>query len=141
MLTDPRRLRELTSGEALRRLADVPVGRIVFTTNALPAIRPVNHVLIDGDVILRCHEGAALLSAVGQIVAYEADVIDAQARIAWSVIATGRAIEIDNPDETARIAEVLQPWVGREMTHIIRIHPEIVSGFELVEGQIDRADG
>ena len=34
-----------TSAESLRLLATVPVGRLIFTVNALPAVRLMNFVL------------------------------------------------------------------------------------------------
>jgi hypothetical protein len=79
---EPRKSVELDSDEALRLLGGVSLGRIVFTRQALPTIRPVNHVLDNGDVIIRTHEGAALTSysqeaaGRGVVVAYEADAID-----------------------------------------------------------------
>lgn len=43
---DPMRSTEqLDRSEALRLLGTVPLGRVVFTHQALPAIRPVNHVV------------------------------------------------------------------------------------------------
>ncbi|WP_350275854.1 pyridoxamine 5'-phosphate oxidase family protein [Kribbella sp. HUAS MG21] len=132
MLTDPRGLRELTADEALRRLGGVPVGRIVFTSNALPTIRPVNHRLVDGAVVLRCHGGAAVLGAVGQVVAYEADEIDLASRLAWSVIATGIAGEVSDPDELAQLERLVEPWLAHDMTHTIRIRPQLVTGFEVI---------
>jgi len=53
------------------------LSRIVFTQHALPAIRPVNHIVRDGDIIVRTHHGAALAAHVqdsqtpGSVVAYE----------------------------------------------------------------------
>ena len=44
---------ELDGVEALRLLGSVSLGRIVFTRHALPTVRPVNHVLVDGDVVIR----------------------------------------------------------------------------------------
>jgi hypothetical protein len=43
---------ELDRGEAMRLLASV-YGRVVFTQNALPAIRPMNHLVDEGRVIIR----------------------------------------------------------------------------------------
>ncbi|MQA63259.1 MAG: pyridoxamine 5'-phosphate oxidase family protein [Actinophytocola sp.] len=133
MPTDPKRMRELSPGEALRRLGSVPIGRVVFTIGALPAIRPVNHLLVDGDVILRCHEGAALMKVVGQVVAYQADLIDPETHIGWSVIATGKATLVEDRDAIARYESRLRPWVDRDMSYVIRIHPGIVTGYELVD--------
>ncbi|MGV9899629.1 pyridoxamine 5'-phosphate oxidase family protein, partial [Streptomyces tendae] len=54
----PRRSIELGAEEALALLGSVSLGRVVFTRQALPTIRPVNHVLDDGDIVIRTHEGA-----------------------------------------------------------------------------------
>jgi len=43
----------LGRGESLRLLAGVPVGRLIFTINALPAVRPMNFALVDGPIMLR----------------------------------------------------------------------------------------
>ena len=44
-MTGTRRLQALPREESLRLLRSVSVGRLVFTHLALPAIRPVNHVV------------------------------------------------------------------------------------------------
>jgi hypothetical protein len=49
----PRLLTELTRGQSLCLLASVRLGRIVFTHRALPAIRPVNHILDGEDIVIR----------------------------------------------------------------------------------------
>src|SRR5690349_16567976 len=73
---DERELRRLSREESLRLLSDAAMGRVVFTQHALPAIQPVNHVIDDGDIIIRTHLGAAITLAVDghdAVVAYEAD--------------------------------------------------------------------
>ncbi|MFJ8816996.1 pyridoxamine 5'-phosphate oxidase family protein [Amycolatopsis thermoflava] len=119
--TSPGAPRELGRAESLNLLGSVGVGRVVFTHQALPTIRPVNHVLHDGCVIVRTHPGAALLSAIGTVVAYEADFIHEGDRIAWSVIAIGYA----------RRVGAREPWLAGEWTEVIRIDPELVTGFAL----------
>lgn len=140
MHRDPKRLRELPPATAFRLLGSVPIGRIVFTEGALPAIRPVNHVLVDDDVVLRCHAGAALLGAIGQVVAYEADAIDPGTHAGWSVIVTGKAEEITDADEVAHYERLLHPHVDLTMLHVVRIHPEIITGFELIDVTRDAND-
>nr|WP_255360262.1 pyridoxamine 5'-phosphate oxidase family protein [Nocardia sp. BMG51109] len=44
---------DLDRAQALGLLASTDYGRIVFSRAALPAIRPVNH-LVDGDEIIVC---------------------------------------------------------------------------------------
>lgn len=133
MHSDPKRLRELPRSLSLRLLGSVPMGRIVFTMNALPAIRPINHVVVDGDVVMRCHGGAALLHAIGQVVAFEADQIDPETRTGWSVIVTGKAERVDDADQAARYRLLLRPRVDLDMVHVVRIRPELVTGYKLIE--------
>lgn len=82
---------ELDRDEAMRLLASVDHGRVVFTRAALPAIRPVNHLVVDGRVIGRTRLTAKVSVAVrssadaGVVVAYEADDLDPRRRTGWSV--------------------------------------------------------
>ncbi|GAA5164600.1 pyridoxamine 5'-phosphate oxidase family protein [Amycolatopsis dongchuanensis] len=125
------RLRELSREESLRRLASVGVGRIVFTHQALPAIRPVHHVVEDdGEVVIRSHDRTALLSALDTVVAYEADSVSGDDRIGWSVIVTGVARRADGADRYRHLAD---PWADGEPGYVIRIRPELVAGFGLPE--------
>lgn len=124
---------ELSRAEALELLGSVSYGRVVFSHHALPAIRPVNHVL-DGDrVVIRTHRGAALLGPAedGAVVAYEADMLDEESRSGWSVIVTGIATLVTDPDEQRRSREALDPWIGGQMEHVIRISADLVTGFRI----------
>ncbi|WP_406446899.1 pyridoxamine 5'-phosphate oxidase family protein [Streptomyces sp. NBC_01613] len=135
--TEPRQSVELGSDEALRLLGGISLGRIVFTRQALPTIRPVNHVLDNGHVIIRTHEGAALTSHAqeadgrGVVVAYEADSIDPNTHLGWSVVVTGYARLITDPDELARYRLMLRPWTNQAMDYAVRIHPALVTGIRL----------
>ena len=119
----------------MRLLASVRLGRIVFTHRALRAIRPVNHVLHGKDIVIRTHPGAAIVAytgpASGVVVAYEADAIDPGTGFGWSVIVTGIARQVTGHDDVARYKQLLQPWVAGEMDQVIRIRPEIVTGYRL----------
>ena len=66
------------------------MGKISFTLDALPTIRPVNHVVDQGDVIVRGHRGVdvVLKAAAGKVVAYPADAIDPRTYVGWSVTLT-----------------------------------------------------
>ncbi|MGQ5635823.1 MULTISPECIES: pyridoxamine 5'-phosphate oxidase family protein [unclassified Streptomyces] len=141
----PRRSIELDSDEALRLLGSVSFGRIVFTRQALPTVRPVNHVLDNGDIVIRTHEGAALTARAGQagaqgvVVAYEADAIDPDTYLGWSVVVTGYAHLVTDPEERAHYQALLTPWVQRTMDYAVRIRPHLVTGVRLVAD--DDSDG
>ncbi|MEU8687369.1 pyridoxamine 5'-phosphate oxidase family protein [Streptomyces sp. NPDC048665] len=125
---------ELGRDEALKLLGTVQLGRVAFTDQALPAIRPVNHLVDAGGIIVRTHGGSALLGRAlqSEVVAYEADEIDAATRTGWTVVITGTATRILDPGALARYRSLLMPWVDAEMGHVVRIQPEIVSGYRLV---------
>lgn len=131
----PRQTLELMRDECWRLLQDVSVGRVVFTMRALPAIRPVNH-LIDGEtIIIRSQLGSAITghaSRDGAVVCYEADDIDPVRHTGWSVIATGIARLIGDPGLAARYGTELEPWVARSVDQVIAITPAKLTGIRLV---------
>ncbi|GLX16643.1 pyridoxamine 5'-phosphate oxidase family protein [Streptomyces lavendulae] len=134
-----RQMEELGADEALQLLGTVELGRIVFTRHALPAVRPVNHVLDAGDIIVRVQDDSTLASLLaaqdgtGVVVAYEADAIDQGEHLGWSVVATGYATAVTTPGEVERYAHLLQPWVEGAASGAIRIRPDLVTGFRLRE--------
>ncbi len=129
-------LEELPPGESVRLLSTVSLGRMVFTARALPAIRPMNHV-VDGDsIIVRTDLDASvafeLRSEPGAVVAYEADEIDPGTHLGWSVVVVGIARRIVDPDEAAVYRRTLRPWVTGDKDQVIAIHMDMVTGFRMV---------
>src|SRR6266568_1769967 len=98
--------------DCLELLAAVPLGRVVFTDRALPAIQPVNFVLDGEDVIIGTAAGSKLAAATrGAVVAFEADDFDQAVHMGWSVTVLGHARQVDDPDEAARLSALpLHPW-------------------------------
>jgi hypothetical protein len=134
MITDARQLEALPRYESLRLLGTVSLGRVVFTHLALPAIRPVNHIVEGDKIIIRTNIGATITTAVdgtGTVVAYEADMIDPDDHLGWSVVVVGRANLMADPDEIARYQKALRPWVSGEMDEVIVITADMVDGFRL----------
>lgn len=86
----PRHTVELTGTQALGLLGGTSLGRIVFTQRALPAIRPVNHLLDRGQIVIRTHQDSDLFVQArhhgdrGVVVAYQADDIDPLTHLGWS---------------------------------------------------------
>ncbi len=108
----------------------MPIGRIVFTDKALPAVQPVNFVLDDGCVIIRTAEGTKLAAAMrGTVVAFEIDDYDALAESGWSVTVVGRAEQVIDAAESARLARLpLRVWAPGSRARFIRIRPEYIAG-------------
>jgi hypothetical protein len=125
---------ELTAAESWRLMGSVSLGRIVFTQRAMPAIRPVNHLVDDKTVIIRSHLGAAITGRAagdGTVVSYEADDIDPVRHTGWSVIVTGMARLVRDPAAVSRYQQLLQPWADRQMDYVIAIEPQLITGLRL----------
>jgi len=124
--------------EAMRLLASVGYGRVVFTLYALPAIRPVNHLVDEGRIIVRTRvttsiSAAMRSTAAGVVVAYEADSLDPESQTGWSVVVTGQAHTVTDSDQIARYERLLHPWVNHADT-VLAIEPGIVTGFRISVG-------
>jgi nitroimidazol reductase NimA-like FMN-containing flavoprotein (pyridoxamine 5'-phosphate oxidase superfamily) len=134
-LMRPRQALDLTPAESWELLGSVSLGRIVFTQRAMPAIRPVNHLVDDETIIIRSHLGAAIVEHAaaddGVVVCYEADEIDPVRHTGWSVIATGKAQLVRDPAVISRYQQMLEPWVDGQMDYVIAIKPQIITGIRL----------
>ncbi|MFI7497992.1 pyridoxamine 5'-phosphate oxidase family protein [Streptomyces sp. NPDC049687] len=126
--------RALDRQECLRLLAKVPVGRVVYTRHALPAVLPVNFSLdADASVLLCTAQGSDLVRAIdGVVVAFEADEFDDETRSGWSVVVTGRATVVTDPAEHARLSQAgPRSWMPLGDPVFLRIESEMVTGREL----------
>ncbi|MFD0317883.1 pyridoxamine 5'-phosphate oxidase family protein [Streptomyces flavalbus] len=133
------RFRALDQQECLRLLAKAPVGRIVYTRQALPAVLPVNFALdTDGSVVLRTAPDSDLVRAVdGVVVAFEVDDFDAEAQTGWSVVVTGRASVVTDPAEHERLVRTgPRSWVADRNGIFLRVEPGLVTGREIA-GVVD----
>jgi pyridoxamine 5'-phosphate oxidase-like protein len=134
-MTDERSLHELSRADGWQLLASVPVGRLVFTHQALPAVRLVNH-FIDGDeIVIGLTPGSAIATSAGTggtVVAYEADALDLTERLGWSVVVVGMARMVADDAAVAQYRAQLRPWLSGAMADILTISSEVVTGYRLV---------
>jgi hypothetical protein len=123
----------LSPEECISLAATMPIGRIVFTDRALPAVQPVNFLIDDGSVIIRTTRGSKLAAATrNTVVAFEIDEFDRRSQAGWSVTMVGRAQAVHDPVESARLAQLpLQTWAPGRRDRFIRIRPEHISGRRL----------
>ncbi|GCB44070.1 pyridoxamine 5'-phosphate oxidase family protein [Streptomyces sp. NL15-2K] len=130
--------RELGRQECLRLLAKVPVGRIVHTRQALPAVLPVNFCLDGDDAVVLCTSATSELARAvdGTVVAFEADEVDAASHSGWSVVVTGPATVVTDPVEHERLVRNgPRSWAPSPRQIFVRIESELVTGRELVGGR------
>jgi len=123
-------LEHLSREQCLRLLKQVPLGRIVYTRQALPAVELVNFALDGGDIIIRTDSSGKLAAATrGAVVAFEADSVDTDAHAGWSVTIVGYSRAVTDSEEIHRLEGTgLTPWAPGKHDHFIRISPSIVNG-------------
>ena len=133
MYSDGSPLRQLTRDECLQLMASVPVGRIIYARQALPAVELVNFAIHNGDIIIRTARGGKLAAATrGAVVAFEADSLDLDRHAGWSVTVVGQSQEVTDPDEIGCLEQTgLSSWAPGDRDHFIRISPGILNGRRL----------
>jgi hypothetical protein len=111
-------------------LAAGTVGRVVYTEQALPAIRPVTYALDGHHIVFRVVPGSALARAVtGQVVAFEVDHLQPDTHSGWSVVMIGVARAVDTPGALIRATALgLAPWAGAGRDLFLTITPGSVTG-------------
>jgi len=124
---------ELPTAECLRLMATVPVGRISYTRQALPAVEPVNFALDRGTIVFRTAQGGKLAAAArGAVVAFQADDLHPVTRSGWSVTVVGLSREVTESADIARLEHLdLDTWAPGTHHHFIRITPEVITGRRL----------
>ena len=123
----------LSREECLDLLRTQPVGRVVFTLDALPVVVPVGYRVEDGGVVVRARRDSRLAKAtVHTIVAFEADHFDPGYLTGWTVSVIGTAVPL--PTTTERLDATMgiaAPEAGLE-PYFVLIAPSVVSGKRLV---------
>jgi nitroimidazol reductase NimA-like FMN-containing flavoprotein (pyridoxamine 5'-phosphate oxidase superfamily) len=122
----------LTAHECVRLLATRPVGRLVFHEEGLPAVRLVNFVVDDGNVVFRTGGGQTYAVAVrGDVVAFEVDDYDVDTHLGWTVTAVGRARLVAEPADAARPVTP-RPWASGDRRHVVAVDIATIDGRRLV---------
>jgi nitroimidazol reductase NimA-like FMN-containing flavoprotein (pyridoxamine 5'-phosphate oxidase superfamily) len=128
-----RQLVRLTDDECFRLLRTAVVGRIVFDDARGPVALPVNYAMDGLDIVFRTSAMSNVRASVYMPAAFEVDAIDVQRRDGWSVLASGRVLEVDDPAEIARLEALgVAPWAGGERTNHLRLTVQRVTGRRLV---------
>jgi nitroimidazol reductase NimA-like FMN-containing flavoprotein (pyridoxamine 5'-phosphate oxidase superfamily) len=130
MQLDSSGLQVLTREECFALLSAAPIGRIVFTDRALPAVQPVNFHLDGQSIVIRTSTGSKLAAATRRaVVAFEVDDFDTELRTGWSVTAIGQARAVTDLTEIDRLAALpLATWAPGNRDHYIVVDAEQVSG-------------
>ena len=123
-------LEELSPEECRARLSTRGIGRVALLTEEGPAVFPVNNAVDDETIVYRTTPASAPANAAGKEIAFEVDQVDDALSQGWSVLVTGRAEQLSDPDTIHRLSSAAgpQPWAGGERKLWIRIVPTRITG-------------
>jgi uncharacterized protein len=127
----------LTEEECRALLCTQSVGRIGVSVGALPGIFPVNYTVVDDDIVFLTGEGLKLKAALkNTVVGFEVDSLDPALDYGWSVLLFGVAREVPAEEQEQLGPVRVSPWAGGDRTHMVRIHPEMISGRRIVPPEL-----
>ncbi len=120
----------LTEEQCGELLASQSFGRVGVTVGGLPVIMPVNYAFDDGTVVFRSGPGTKLRAvSSGAVIAFEIDNWDSVRGTGWSVLAVGRAEEIEDEGEIESLnGRTPRPAAEGDRTHYVRLRPELMTG-------------
>lgn len=128
---------DLSREECLRLLASHNFGRLAVSMGErAPVLRPVNYLFDEPSqsVVFRTAVGSGFHALLGSAEAtFEIDAIEERARTGWSVIMSGVADEVTDPNETSRLDALdVDSWAPGHKAHWMRIRALAVSGRRIV---------
>lgn len=134
-------LEALTEEHCEAHLAAGGVGRVVYSTDRGPVALPVNFEFTDGDIILSTDLAKANHLEEQAVVGFEVDRVDEAVSEGWSVLVSGQARRVDDPDEVVRLSSLdLEPWAGGTRHALVKITPVTVTGRVIVHDAVPDAD-
>jgi nitroimidazol reductase NimA-like FMN-containing flavoprotein (pyridoxamine 5'-phosphate oxidase superfamily) len=125
---------ELTYAKCYDLLAAGGLGRAAVCTPTGPHIVPVNYSVFDESIIFRTTPYSSLGTyARNTQMAFEVDHADHERQLGWSVVATGRSMIVQDPDELAAIRSYWdpRPWAGGVRPLYVRLRWRELTGRRL----------
>lgn len=126
-------LQPLTPEQCEAHLSAGGVGRIVFSTDRGLVALPVNYEYSNGNVVISTDVAKADSLESQHTVSFEIDRIDDVMSEGWSVLVTGTARRVDDPDELLSLASLdLESWAGGARHALVAISPKEITGRVIV---------
>jgi nitroimidazol reductase NimA-like FMN-containing flavoprotein (pyridoxamine 5'-phosphate oxidase superfamily) len=108
------------------------VGRLVFSADALPAIRPVNFAVVNGRIVVRGARDSWAGKLDNAVVAFEVDEIDEKTNTGWNVVVIGKAHIVTDVDEIVQLSDPgTRPWVNGHHDRFLTVDMEQITGRRL----------
>ena len=126
----PPNVQNLEHHECWAQLRRVSVGRLAVLADGRPDIFPINYTVDGGTLVFRTGQGTKLSAASGDAaVALEADGVDTETGLAWSVVVKGTAAIVRGTEEVLDTSRLyLFPWQAGRKDAFVRITPDSVTG-------------
>ncbi|KRE85208.1 MULTISPECIES: pyridoxamine 5'-phosphate oxidase family protein [unclassified Arthrobacter] len=123
-------VQNLEHHECWALLRTVSVGRLAVLVDGRPDIFPVNYTVDSGTLVFRTSQGTKLSAASGDApVAVEADGVDPETGLAWSVVIKGTAALVKSTEDVLETSRLyLFPWQSGRKDAFVRITPDSVTG-------------
>jgi nitroimidazol reductase NimA-like FMN-containing flavoprotein (pyridoxamine 5'-phosphate oxidase superfamily) len=124
------RVESLDPADCMSLLGSVRWGRVAWVAPEGPQVLPVNHKVLDGNVVFRTdlYTSVAEGTRTGTV-AFEADELDDRMQFGWSVLVVGQAEHIeDHGEAVALFGRMGQPWAPGSRPLVARITPLQVTG-------------
>jgi uncharacterized protein len=119
----------LSEEECCALLASHTLGRVAFTSGALPVIAPIEYVYADGVITFRTESALKLrVASHGDVLAFEIDDLDVATGTGWTVLVLGRATILTTAADALPLPTVDTTHSGSPEQHYVRLHCEVVSG-------------
>jgi nitroimidazol reductase NimA-like FMN-containing flavoprotein (pyridoxamine 5'-phosphate oxidase superfamily) len=124
-------IHDLPRERCLELLARSVMGRLAYCSASGPRIYPLNFALHGETLVFRTAAHTTLGTEIdGREAAFEIDEIDGVAGRGWSVVVSGRAEVVSDPDEMVDLRRVAgpQPWAPGVRSLYVRIPISRISG-------------
>jgi nitroimidazol reductase NimA-like FMN-containing flavoprotein (pyridoxamine 5'-phosphate oxidase superfamily) len=130
-------MRTLSPAECFDLLEPGGVGRVGFTSADGIMMLPVNFAVLGKTIIFRTAPDTLLAVYANAPVSFEADRLDEEFRVGWSVLVHGHSHTITTERQVKRLQDAthLEPWAGGARDVYVRIVPTWISGRRIESGR------
>jgi hypothetical protein len=116
------------------------VGRVIFNTPRGPVALPVNFRFSDGEVLIQTTLAHARELESQDRIGFEIDRIDDAVSEGWSVMVTGFAHQVDDPERLVEHAAAgLSPWAGGYRPALVAIAVDEITGRVIVHDRLSHS--
>jgi hypothetical protein len=127
-------LEQLDRTACLELLATVSVGRVAWSDSDQILVFPLNFALDDLDVVFATSSRSILAEVASRgTLSFQADDYEPAIGTGWTVLVSGPANIVTEPEETNRLRQLVTPWRSADDLGLVRLRCERIAGRRLPE--------